>query len=178
MARFISACVGNAIVRHLRGVDGPVHPRVCGERWLGWRETGVSYGSSPRVRGTLAYSHDYASGFRFIPACAGNATCDRWATSPATVHPRVCGERCADVRLMGPYHGSSPRVRGTRKHRSLRIDQQRFIPACAGNAVAFRRDLHGVGGSSPRVRGTPTRTYHAVSSARFIPACAGNARGK
>ena len=173
--RFIPACAGNATAMLAAARSRLVHPRVCGERlWPepnGW----LTYGSSPRVRGTLALGAAVARLPRFIPACAGNAKAIAAPTSASTVHPRVCGER--------------PR----RVHRSN--DLLRFIPACAGNAKAIvattkhlavhprvcgerrccARCLRWPIGSSPRVRGTHRDCECEFPLVRFIPACAGNA---
>ena len=108
----------------------------------------------------------------------------------------MCGERPDPFCPMGSAYGSSPRVRGTLPDHDSRAGQQRFIPACAGNAGRRRRrcdwsPVHPrvcgerVGnvcsvprsrGSSPRVRGTLRRRAQRRSVRRFIPACAGNAR--
>ncbi len=75
---------------------------------------------------------------------------------------------------------------------------QRFIPACAGNAALFsvlmpmtavdprvrgergclELSAFGPCGSSPRARGTLNRAALGHDPARFIPACAGNAAAK
>ncbi len=132
---------------------------------------------------------------RFIPACAGNATsigCRRW---PPPVHPRVCGERYDLPPPLGTGDGSSPRVRGTHLCRLAGGQRIRFIPACAGNALATsslapappvhprvcgeREGLIAaiaiIAGSSPRVRGTHRGIHLDGIFHRFIPACAGNA---
>ena len=70
-----------------------VHPRVCGERLLRHSHGGSSFGSSPRVRGTLKTIHDVLKHYRFIPACAGNAPNKAAIFLQLAVHPRVCGER-------------------------------------------------------------------------------------
>ena len=155
----------------------------------------LSAGSSPRVRGTPCRGSSPPVRFRFIPACAGNAcerTCER---IPNAVHPRVCGERCANASRNCSCSGSSPRVRGTLGKRFAKVHSSRFIPACAGNAplpcggscdwavhprVCGERALVDLGrhlgaGSSPRVRGTLAGVGRTCSSRRFIPACAGNA---
>ena len=132
---------------------------------------------------------------RFIPACAGNAVAGSASAARAAVHPRVCGERCHTVARKPLGIGSSPRVRGTRWCMPPPPSPDRFIPACAGNAVGActstrappvhprvcgeRVLVVGVGvgvlGSSPRVRGTLTRERTTPGTSRFIPACAGNA---
>ncbi len=90
--------------------------------------------------------------------------------------------------------GSSPRVRGTVNPDIPRLDDVRFIPACAGNRLTTRlmvcrkpvhprvcgeqsgsvRTLTVVDGSSPRVRGTVPLRIRPLVPFRFIPACAGN----
>ena len=152
--RFIPACAGNALFQCHTKRRYAVHPRVCGERDVVNVKLRTKAGSSPRVRGTLAWCtlpcHSGGSSprvrgtrgilargisnYRFIPACAGNAAGRVRHCLCYTVHPRVCGER---FRLVFSHHfttGSSPRVRGTRALRnSIRV-VRRFIPACAGNA--------------------------------------------
>jgi hypothetical protein len=134
----------------------------------------TDFGSSPRVRGTRLDDLFEQAVYRFIPAGAGNA----WATirraACTTVHPRVCGERPDADRAARVPDGSSPRVRGTPAQSVTDFGAQRFIPACAGNALLpcqLRSDppVHPrvcgerlrpiqlfltVSGSSPRVRGT------------------------
>ncbi len=96
---------------------------------------------------------------------------------------------------MSPANGSSPRVRGTPEWVLGRLVEERFIPACAGNAavssgaitrhpvhprvcgerLVFRSVRFPDFGSSPRVRGTPECQTTREARVRFIPACAGNA---
>jgi len=107
----------------------------------------------------------------------------------------VCGERGGRIRLSGPCGGSSPRVRGTLPYGGAEAPRDRFIPACAGNALVYAaaavsRSVHprvcgergrrmhldeGATGSSPRVRGTRIGSGGRGGGTRFIPACAGNA---
>ena len=118
-----------------------------------------------------------SDGVRFIPACAGNSpgrpTNRRRRRQ---VHPRVCGELALERRGLERRGGSSPRVRGTRRHGLGRGREDRFIPACAGNSTVAATSPIQRGGSSPRVRGT--RKFHRISlfRRRFIPACAGNSQ--
>ena len=113
-----------------------------------------------------------------------------------TVHPRVCGELALCTVRAPPPVGSSPRVRGTHQVTDQQSQQQRFIPACAGNSPVGRgscsqravhprvcgelRDgipaVNNYAGSSPRVRGTHRGGFRGAVAPRFIPACAGNSR--
>ncbi len=136
--RFIPACAGNAYsVRHTT-LPSSVHPRVCGERFIGHAGNGSASGSSPRVRGTRPPAHAGQLPQRFIPACAGNAGQCAAGITPRSVHPRVCGERIGAARTRREISGSSPRVRGTHRPINRRQVDGRFIPACAGNAQGRR----------------------------------------
>ena len=89
---FIPACAGNTPYPCRRTSLSAVHPRVCGEHYVGYVLTCPATGSSPRVRGTPCVSFKPYPLSRFIPACAGNTliTCPSLSLYP--VHPRVCGE--------------------------------------------------------------------------------------
>ena len=79
--RFIPACAGNSTTpRHGRR-SSTVHPRVCGELNEIVAAAAENYGSSPRVRGTLASIGKSGLPTRFIPACAGNSLQTTWDTS-------------------------------------------------------------------------------------------------
>ena len=147
------------------------------------------------MRGTLEPALSLAEQRRFIPACAGNAILCLLRSKNYSVHPRVCGERMTGTQCAGARSGSSPRVRGTPADPSPVSRMNRFIPACAGNAIdkiipfmivtvhprvcgerGFIRVLaRTASGSSPRVRGTRHIVLSRYRPFRFIPACAGNA---
>ena len=131
---------------------------------------------------------------RFIPAPAGNTRSPGWGCSAAPVHPRACGEHRSDTVIRRSIFGSSPRLRGTRRQRHPGGQQQRFIPAPAGNTICnppprWTRPVHPracgehlfvgcdfrhPGGSSPRLRGTRRLPRQPCPRRRFIPAPAGN----
>ncbi len=133
---------------------------------------------------------------RFIPARAGNTVTAPWQCPRPSVHPRARGEHTAADYLAAYHGGSSPRARGTPRHRPRRCRAARFIPARAGNTTVLtqpppRSSVHprargehqphrthrrAGDGSSPRARGTPLRHRHAPARRRFIPARAGNTR--
>ena len=98
ITRFIPACAGNALRRSAESDPPAVHPRVCGERASTGMPLRSSAGSSPRVRGTLHFDVLTWPGYRFIPACAGNASAGRDRQGEQPVHPRVCGERLPSPR--------------------------------------------------------------------------------
>ena len=91
--RFIPACAGNS----RRGLDDGEYrdrfiPACAGNSVANGITGGETYGSSPRVRGTLGIAAGLAVRARFIPACAGNSRAAFARRSMSTVHPRVCGE--------------------------------------------------------------------------------------
>ena len=133
--RFIPAPAGNTIVKPILSSGISVHPRACGEHRSGFRRRRPVTGSSPRLRGTLERQRGRNAEFRFIPAPAGNT---RVETSPGraeAVHPRACGEHTSHFRASTRMRGSSPRLRGTRKHPQAGFAVHRFIPAPAGNTA-------------------------------------------
>ncbi len=172
--RFIPACAGNSKAAVRSAASTPVHPRVCGELAVITATLRSSYGSSPRVRGTRIGRSTRRWLRRFIPACAGNSPSPWMASAKPAVHPRVCGELDAAVRVFRDADGSSPRVRGTRVTVRDSLPRVRFIPACAGNSPKHTVLPHTSRGSSPRVRGTRGSTLEPRHDRRFIPACAGN----
>ena len=133
---------------------------------------------------------------RFIPAYAGNAPSIHCRARDQTVHPRIRGERGANLGEPHAQGGSSPHTRGTHDHFLVSFVAGRFIPAYAGNAPGSRPApdpltvhprirgerivallvLAACAGSSPHTRGTLRGRLVAMACPRFIPAYAGNAR--
>ncbi len=193
--RFIPACAGNAPSKHPLTYLQTVHPRMRGERQKTPQCCRPKTGSSPHARGTLTGERPVRRKSRFIPACAGNAArcCGRRCCT--AVHPRMRGERHGAPTARVEAGGSSPHARGTRALGGRAFLNQRFIPACAGNAVTgvvfmCCRPVHPRmrgertrsfsqhpqdRGSSPHARGTRLQAIGDGVFMRFIPACAGNA---
>ena len=69
-----------------------VHPHACGEHeW--WTAEGVStYGSSPRMWGTLIQAAIWKIARRFIPTHVGNTGGRVARIKASAVHPHACGE--------------------------------------------------------------------------------------
>ena len=109
-------------------------------------------------------------------------------------HPRVCGEQFFQQKLLLPWIGSPPRVRGTENHIRHGYQFGRITPACAGNSRQWidRQEVfwdhprvcgeqcmpcspRGITkGSPPRVRGTAHVNTSPFPPSRITPACAGN----
>ncbi len=171
-----------------------MHPRACGERSPLMKLERKAYGASPRMRGTAAACRAPCAGCRCIPAHAGNGLPAHVAAWRVSVHPRACGERVASGCLYAQPVGASPRMRGTGSRAHRAAQDQRCIPAHAGNgthsvtctasstvhprACGERHDsvvaVGQVGGASPRMRGTDPDAGASGSCRRCIPAHAGN----
>ena len=91
--RFIPAYAGNAALWTPTEPPPPVHPRIRGERPFAFLKRSCNCGSSPHARGTLTDTDLRDRHGRFIPACAGNADRPTCPPIPASVHPRMRGER-------------------------------------------------------------------------------------
>jgi len=111
--RFIPTCVGNTRYSHAFRRIGSVHPHVCGEHGITWEAKDTSYGSSPRVWGTLRRQFPEMYSHRFIPTCVGNTALICFWAIHLPVHPHVCGEHVCACPAPVCSIGSSPRVWGT-----------------------------------------------------------------
>ncbi|MCP1633762.1 hypothetical protein J2T35_002212 [Kerstersia gyiorum] len=165
-----------------------------GEHTSTLRRLRTAAGSSPHARGTLQLSQPHRMWSRFIPACAGNTVPRGGRAGRRAVHPRMRGEHEKAVIEARKASGSSPHARGTRFRLIGGSRTGRFIPACAGNTIAYAatsrpspvhprmrgehvmhaRVCERVAGSSPHARGTHLVFFLFSSKGRFIPACAGN----
>ena len=93
------------------------HPRVCGEHSTHTLSCGHNRGSSPRMRGTQILTSCYNAAEGIIPAYAGNTSTPSSLSNHSWDHPRVCGEHRPFLSKLTRALGSSPRMRGTRKHK-------------------------------------------------------------
>ena len=192
--RFIPTPVGNTLEGRSRRACRPVHPHACGEHVAFDAAIALSRGSSPRQWGTPVKWRVENLADRFIPTPVGNTTARRPVRPASAVHPHACGEhlRRADRALVEA--GSSPRLWGTRPHRSITWVFRRFIPTPVGNTIhsinaptAPPVHPHACGehsvtadrgkceaGSSPRLWGTLVYGAFPIPLIRFIPTPVGN----
>ena len=127
LPRLIPAGAGNIFLLAKISDRLRAHPRGCGEHIREERKDDPNEGSSPRVRGTLAYGLCDYSGQGLIPAGAGNILSGCFIAFLRRAHPRGCGEHSASSRCV--------LVRGG------------LIPAGAGNMqptqqVPYRKGAH------------------------------------
>ena len=96
--RFIPAHAGNTLQQPAARRSLSVHPRACGEHFVGETGSRQAIGSSPRMRGTPSLPAARMTTSRFIPAHAGNTMPANTIPHYATVHPRACGEHLTGER--------------------------------------------------------------------------------
>ena len=154
----------------------------------------ISQGSSPRMRGTRGYQDGARTEAGLIPTYAGNTHNVDNVLSVLWAHPHVCGEHLPSPSASLDDWGSSPRMRGTRCTTFWDLAGVGLIPTYAGNThcgigaesvmwahphVCGEHVPTGEGipfptGSSPRMRGTRRGAYNTRTAAGLIPTYAGN----
>ncbi len=150
--RFIPAHAGNMVFYNAKLRKIPVHPRTRGEHVISLGEILAKIGSSPHTRGTSPTIRPHRIPRRFIPAHAGNMGFRSAGRSRVAVHPRTRGEHRYTRPGSEHEYGSSPHTRGTYLAAIKNIEEERFIPAHAGNIF----DVHSLTVFSsvhPRTRG-------------------------
>ena len=134
--RIIPAYAGNTGEDYWQAYRGGDHPRVCGEHVTSPLVAVTLPGSSPRMRGTLAWAISISPLTGIIPAYAGNTHYAPVACGRDRDHPRVCGEHRGAMSWLSGAPGSSPRMRGTPYGKRSAPRGRGIIPAYAGNTTA------------------------------------------
>ena len=111
--RFIPAPAGNRAVCQSTAAWVTVHPRACGEQVLFSVSCGLSYGSSPRLRGTVFPLVCYLGRRAVHPRACGEQAGERLCDCGSCGSSRACGEQFEPLFTHPFVIGSSPRLRGT-----------------------------------------------------------------
>ena len=128
----IPAHAGLTVAGSRARVDAPDHPRACGAHHVAHPSTAAMSGSSPRMRGSHAYSLKSGRSSGIIPAHAGLTwTMERLSRSCGD-HPRACGAHSSKSGWTKTWQGSSPRMRGSPSSTHHRSTATGIIPAHAG----------------------------------------------
>ena len=154
----------------------------------------ISQGSSPRMRGTRGYQDGARTEAGLIPTYAGNTHNVDNVLSVLWAHPHVCGEHLPSPSASLDDWGSSPRMRGTRCTTFWDLAGVGLIPTYAGNThcgigaesvmwahphvcgehSSILRSTGPSVGSSPRMRGTQQPCHTRPVRTGLIPTYAGN----
>ncbi len=130
--RIIPAHAGQTPRRHMSVLSPSDHPRACGANASSPMMTGMSDGSSPRMRGKPHAREAVTHHDRIIPAHAGQTSTRTWAPPATKDHPRACGANLPRWFAHNNLSGSSPRMRGKRRWLVACLVGYRIIPAHAG----------------------------------------------
>ena len=169
------------------------HPRVCGEKGFVNHDWKGLEGSPPRMRGKVIDLCEEKGIDGITPAYAGKRDSLPRDSTPPGDHPRVCGEKKAELTPDELSRGSPPRMRGKVHVSPGQVGGVGITPACAGKRTKHtaarwaRRDHprvcgekpnrivweHWKEGSPPRVRGKARRGACSGLPGWITPACAG-----
>ena len=172
---------------------GGAHPRAGGDDQQDGRRRSVRDGSSPRWRGRLLIRVCHCARRGLIPALAGTTLVRATFGRVVGAHPRAGGDDSCCTPACLCAGGSSPRWRGRRPARPVRLPRPGLIPALAGTTTtsfprrarrwahpraggddrSYRPQLGDVDGSSPRWRGRPAGWGRERVRGGLIPALAG-----
>ena len=170
-----------------------VYPRGCGGTHPMYGPHGLGSGLSPRVRGNRRLPVGVAQVGGSIPAGAGEPPQGRRKVLGSRVYPRGCGGTSVVALPSMPASGLSPRVRGNQNVAAMELNDNRSIPAGAGEPASapdpssfgavYPRGCGGtlsketlkpsLSGLSPRVRGNLGMAPLFCVRFRSIPAGAG-----
>ena len=115
-----------------RRAPHPVHPRACGEHVASIVRPQPSAAVHPRACGEHLPTPATCRPIRFIPARAGNTAARQLREQPRHgSSPRVRGTR-RSASFVPPASGSSPRVRGTRATSRVALGRQPVHPRACG----------------------------------------------
>ena len=170
-----------------------VYPRASGGTEYAESPSASVSGLSPRERGNHGAPGRVVVGARSIPARAGEPGSPPTTPAGTAVYPRASGGTSLITVSVGCPTGLSPRERGNLTAYTPHADDERSIPARAGEPCSRplptspttvyprasggtplgHRGMHYLNGLSPRERGNQGGVLGATGGARSIPARAG-----
>ena len=107
---------------------------MCGEKCEEILPGKTLFGSPPRVRGKAITTEAAVKSVGITPACAGKSAVYPHLEAVHEDHPRVCGEKDLQKKLLAAGAGSPPRVRGKGDGTLDEGAPVRITPACAGKS--------------------------------------------
>ena len=149
------------------------HPRLCGEKQLHKLFKLHILGSPPPMRGKVGYVNLEFCSKGITPAYAGKRSRSVGTKSISKDHPRLCGEKIADVRGARAISGSPPPMRG--KVHAFAC----FFPLCmdhprlCGEKLVYTQPEHLSRGSPPPMRGKVDQLHSLLKEPWITPAYAG-----
>ena len=150
-----------------------VYPRACGGTPTIAAKILGSCGLSPRLRGNLKAPDSSHIANRSIPAPAGEPLPRCGPTHSKWVYPRACGGTGRIYPTFNLQEGLSPRLRGNRAACLAALEEERSIPAPAGEPLPAPGFLMGTR-SIPAPAGEPGCSHQRPGALTVYPrACGG-----
>ena len=134
LLRITPACAGKRMWTNPIMVGYWDHPRLRGEKFLSHRHVFLRAGSPPLARGKAASPESYSEPTRITPACAGKRHDNATVSNLSGDHPRLRGEKSAEIIASVRRAGSPPLARGKVRFICKRRYFAGITPACAGKS--------------------------------------------
>ena len=148
------------------------HPRLRGEKKSKKPLILASMGSPPLARGKATGSVSIERSYRITPACAGKSRRPVLPLAPRD-HPRLRGEKKADMYEYELVEGSPPLARGKEQIGTDCFNDIGITPACAGKSARGALSAALGRGSPPLARGKAGICITVPFPSGITPACAG-----
>ena len=159
----IPAHAGKTNARRGMKYRGAAHPRSRGENQSRVRRHTPPPGSSPLTRGKQSEGTGAFTHHGLIPAHAGKTAAHSIPAPIRTAHPHSCGENGTLAVQDLCATGSSPLMRGKRRHNPATTAVVGFIPAHAGKTLTDKHPVRTVT-AHPRSRGENVMRFFAPSA--------------
>ena len=129
------------------------HPRLCGEKYQRHFQHLPRLGSPPPMRGKAFDPSLIILNKRITPAYAGKREFRRVQTLLHQDHPRLCGEKSAEIMAEHDAEGITPAYAGKRVPKIPQTQRTRDHPRLCGEKGGFRHLASLDLGSPPPMRG-------------------------
>ena len=128
------AYAGKSVTQPHTSVFPRDHPRLCGEKPVDHGDSVHSRGSPPPMRGKVLQCGICGRKVGITPAYAGKSRRRLFRGERCEDHPRLCGEKEADVQFLWHPLGSPPPMRGKALRQRDYRSRERITPAYAGKS--------------------------------------------
>lgn len=136
IVRITPAWAGKSLFCFAAAVPIQDHPRMGGEKSLGFRFVLAGPGSPPRGRGKALPGRQLAEPRGITPAQAGKICSDCRCSNRRWDHPRMGGEKASSSPIRDFLMGSPPRGRGKAIQTRPEYSDHGITPAWAGKSLA------------------------------------------
>ena len=137
--RITPAYAGKRAAHFLTALLQKDHPRLRGEKFVGFNFISTQRGSPPLTRGKDRCARVGAGLLWITPAYAGKRAGRRNHRRASWDHPRLRGEKASRWRRSQAWRGSPPLTRGKAVFGDLEVVLHRITPAYAGKRSARTR---------------------------------------